>query len=76
MVVVHAFQEADELRRSLHLNFWFGTVPSALAAEDSETGTAHPVICWCGGRRVDFSDDVIACFHQDEWPDYLEDFGG
>lgn len=76
MIVVHAFSEDDDLRRALHLSFWFGTVPPAMAAADQESGTAHPVICWCGGRRVDFSDDVIMCYHEESWPDGMDDMHG
>lgn len=76
MVVVHAFPEKDELRRQLHLSFWFGTVPPGAAEDDRVSGTPHPVICWCGGRRVDFSDEVIMCYHEESWPDVEEPWHG
>lgn len=76
MVVVHVFSETDELRRALHLSFWFGTVPPPMAADNQESGTAYPVICWCGARRVDLSNDVIGCYHEEEWPDVGDEWDG
>jgi hypothetical protein len=52
----------------MHLQFWFGTVRPEDAEEDVISGTNSPVVCWCGARRVQFSSDVVACYHAVEWP--------
>lgn len=72
MVVVHAFGERSEIARDLHLSFWFGTVRPEHATADAESGTDMPVICWCGGRRVDLGGGVVACYHEQQWPADLE----
>jgi hypothetical protein len=68
MVVVHAFPEKTETGMGLHLSFWFGTVRPEDAASDEREQSKHPVICWCGGRRVQIGEDTIACYHLAEWP--------
>ena len=66
VTVVHAFPEEDEVGRDMHLRFWYGTVsPSDEAEEDWDM----PVVCWCGGRRVDFSRSVCVVWHGRSWND-------
>lgn len=68
MEVVHVFPEKTRIGMDLHLSFWFGTVRPEDAAQDLRRGSVHPVICWCGGRRVQLSEDVLGCYHLAEWP--------
>jgi hypothetical protein len=68
MVVVHVFPEEDLLRRDMHLKYWFGVVRPDDAEDSFEDSEENPVVCWCGGKRVDLSDDVMVCYHIKSWP--------
>lgn len=57
--VLHAFPEEDEQGRVLHLRYWYGTVRPS---DDRDLGDS-PVVCWCGGRHVRISDNVMAVWH-------------
>lgn len=70
VTVLHALDEVDLWSQQDHIRYWHGTVkPEHLEGDDD-----HPVVCWCGGRRYDISDDVCVVWHIGSiYPKYLEE---
>jgi hypothetical protein len=61
VTVLHALEEKSQEERDLHIQFWHGTIhPRDSHDEDN----INPVVCWCGGRRYDMSEDVCVVWHK------------
>ncbi len=63
MMLLHAFKEEDLESQDLHLRFWHGTIHPSQVDDDGD----YPIVCWCGGRKVDLSKDVAAVWHLQEF---------
>jgi hypothetical protein len=68
VTVLHAFPEDELDLQAAHLKYWHGTIKSEHVYDEDEE---HPIVCWCGGRRHDMSEEVCIVWHVERFENIL-----